>query len=62
MFIPNDSRWPETMRRNITTRFVVAISVLILLLCVGWAVLVQHAVSDACTYHPPPARALFLHC
>jgi hypothetical protein len=50
------------MRRNLTTRFVAAISVLTLLLCVGWAVLAQHAVPNACTHHPPPPRALYLHC
>ena len=50
------------MRRNLTTRFVVAISLLILLLCVGWAVLVEHVVPNACSYHPQPARALYLHC
>lgn len=50
------------MRRTITTRFVFAISALTLLLCVGWAALVQHTVPNACTYGPPPPRALYLHC
>ncbi len=45
-----------------TTRFVVGISVGLLLLCVGWAVLVQRLVPDACSYRPPPPRALVLHC
>jgi hypothetical protein len=50
------------MRRNITTRFVVVISAVLLLACVGWALLVQQIVPDACSYHPPPARAQVLHC
>jgi len=37
-------------------------SALILLLCVGWAVLVQRAVPDACSYTTPPAKAQYLHC
>lgn len=50
------------MRRTLTTRFVLAISVLIILVCVGWALLVQVAVPSACSYHPPPQRAQILHC
>ncbi len=50
------------MRRQLTFRFVLVISVIILLACVGWAVLVQRAVPDACSYDPPPTNAQYLHC
>jgi hypothetical protein len=50
------------MRRSVTTRFVVAISVLLLALCVGWAFLVQSLVPDACSYPQPPENAQYLHC
>ena len=50
------------MRRAVTRRFVVAISLVLLLLCVGWAALVQRLVPDACTYAPLPADAQYLHC
>ncbi len=50
------------MRHTLTTRFVAIISVLILLVCLGWAVLVDHVVPTACSYHPPPTRAQYLHC
>jgi hypothetical protein len=50
------------VRRNLTTRFVVAVSVLLLAICVGWAFLVQRLVPDACTYPVPPAGAQYLHC
>ncbi|MFJ4962321.1 hypothetical protein ACIP6P_07620 [Streptomyces sp. NPDC088729] len=35
---------------------------IVLLACAGWAVLVQHAVPDACEVSPPPPRAQYLHC
>ncbi len=50
------------MRRSVTTRFVVVISLLLLGLCVGWAFLVQSVVPDACSDPQPPANAQFLHC
>ncbi len=50
------------MRRTLTNRVVAVMSALILLVCVGWAVLVQHAVPDACTHATPPATAQYLHC
>jgi hypothetical protein len=45
-----------------TRRVVALLSVLIVAACVGWAVLVQHAVPDACTYPTPPPNAQYLHC
>ncbi|MTD15248.1 hypothetical protein GIS00_15000 [Nakamurella sp. YIM 132087] len=50
------------MRRTLTTRFVIAMSLLVLLCCVGWALLAQHVVPDACSYADPPPRAQYLHC
>jgi hypothetical protein len=50
------------MRRTLTTRFVLVVSIVILLCCVGWAFLVQVLVPPACSYHPPPERAQYLHC
>jgi hypothetical protein len=50
------------VRRSLTTRFVLVISLLIVAVCAGWAVLAQVAVPDACTYHPPPPHAQYLHC
>jgi len=50
------------MRRTLTNRLVAVMSALILLVCIGWAVLVQHAVPDACSYATPPANAQYVHC
>ncbi len=50
------------MREAMVTRFVWVMSAIIVLACVGWAVLVQVIVPDACTYDPPPANAQYLHC
>lgn len=50
------------MDRILTTRFVIAISVLLLLVCLGWALLVDSLVPIACSYPDPPARAQYLHC
>ncbi len=50
------------MREAMVTRFVWAISLVILLACIGWAVLAQVAVPDACTYPTPPPNAQYLHC
>ncbi len=50
------------MRRLVTWRLVVAMSVAILLSCVIWSIAVQHLVPDACSYQPPPPNAQFLHC
>lgn len=59
MSTPSASRSPRQRR---TTTAVVVFSVLVLLACVGWAVLVQVAVPDACRVVPPPPRAQYLHC
>ena len=45
------------MRRANVSRFVAAMSILLILLCLGWAQLVQHLVPTACSYPDPPARA-----
>ena len=50
------------MRRVLTRRFVVAISLGLLVLCVGWAALADRLVQDACSYPVPPPEAQFLHC
>ena len=50
------------MRRQLTLRFVIVISLVIVMACVGWAVLVQTIVPDACSHHPPPSNAQYLHC
>ena len=39
-----------------------AISLVLLLLCAGWAALAQRLVPDACTYATPPDHAQYLHC
>ena len=49
-------------RRARTVRVVWLFSLLVVLACVGWAVLVQVAVPDACTSPVPPPRAQYLHC
>ena len=49
-------------RRARGTRAVVVFSVLVVLACVVWAVLVQVAVPDACSLPTPPPRAQYLHC
>jgi hypothetical protein len=49
-------------RQQRTTRAVAVFSALVLLACLGWAVLVQVAVPDACQLSPPPPRAQYLHC
>jgi hypothetical protein len=38
-------------------RFVIVFAIIVVLACVGWAVLVQRVVPDACTYSPPPTNA-----
>lgn len=50
------------MRETIVIRFAWAISLIIIAACVGWAVLVQHLVPDACSYQTPPPRAQYMHC
>ncbi len=50
------------MRRQLTLRFVVVFAIIVVLACVGWAVLVQRVVPDACSYSPPPTNAQYLHC
>lgn len=49
-------------RQQRTTRAVAVFSALVLLACLGWAVLVQVAVPGACELSPPPPRAQYLHC
>jgi len=44
----------RTMRRQGTLRFVNAVSLVIGMACVGWAVLVQTIAPDACSHRPPP--------
>lgn len=50
------------MRRLLTRRFVIGISLVLLLLCIGWAALVDGLVPDACSVDPPPPKAQYLHC
>lgn len=50
------------MREKMADRFVWVISVVLVLGCIGWAVLVQRLVPDACTYPTPPPHAQYLHC
>lgn len=52
----------QSPRQRRTTVAVVLFSVLVLAVCLGWAVLVQHVTPSACTYDPPPARSQYLHC
>jgi hypothetical protein len=47
----------RAVRRQLTLRFVVVFAIIVVLACVGWAVLVQRVVPDACTYSPPPTNA-----
>lgn len=50
------------LRRARTRSLAIAVSVIVVLACVVWAIVVQHAVPDACTYDPPPQNAQYLHC
>ncbi len=50
------------MRRRLTQRLVWAMSLVIILTCVVWAVAVQYLVPTACSYPVPPPNAQFLHC
>lgn len=50
------------MRELMVTRFVWVMSALIVLACIGWALLAQTVVPDACTYATPPPNAQVLHC
>ncbi len=50
------------MRRLVTWRIVIAMSVAITICCVVWAVAVQFLVPDACSYPTPPPNAQYLHC
>jgi len=49
-------------RQRRTSRRVTLLSLVILLACVGWAVLVQDVRPDACQVQPPPPGAQYLHC
>ncbi len=50
------------MRRLVTWRLVVMMTVAIIFCCVVWSIAVQYLVPNACTYQPPPPNAQFLHC
>lgn len=49
-------------RTERTTIAVTVFSVVLVIACVGWALLAQVAVPNACSYHPPPAHTFYLHC
>lgn len=54
------------MRRILTRRFVVVISILLFLAGIGWAALVDGLVdglvADACDFPTPPPKAQYPHC
>jgi len=50
------------VRRILTPRFVVVISILLFLACIGWAALVDGLVTDACDSPTPPPKAQYPHC
>jgi len=50
------------VRRVVTLRIVIAMSVAITLSCLIWSVVAQNLVPDACSYNPPPPNAQYLHC
>ncbi|GAY08045.1 hypothetical protein [Pseudonocardia sp. N23] len=45
-----------------TSRAVVVFGLVVLLACIGWAILVQDVRPDACQVQPPPPNAQYLHC
>ncbi|MDZ8172827.1 hypothetical protein [Microbacterium xanthum] len=50
------------IRERRVTRIVWVMSGVVVAACVGWSILVQTVVPDACRYSPPPANAQYLHC
>ncbi|HEX4019157.1 MAG TPA: hypothetical protein VHX15_20645 [Frankiaceae bacterium] len=50
------------LRQRQTSRAVFALLLVLIGVCAGWAVLVQHAVKPACDRATPPPRAQYLHC
>jgi hypothetical protein len=50
------------MRRTVTTRYVVAIALVLFALCIGWAFVAQSLVPAACSYSERPVNAQYLHC
>ena len=59
---PSPSATRRATRRDRTTRAVVLLSLLLVAACVGWAVLAQVLVPDACAGGAPPPRAQYVHC
>jgi hypothetical protein len=52
----------RSFRQRQTSLAVLILLALLLAVCAGWAVLVQHAVPNACDRAAPPAHAQYLHC
>jgi hypothetical protein len=50
------------LRQRQTSLAVIILLALLVALCAGWAVFVQHAVPNACDHAQPPAHAQYLHC
>ncbi len=50
------------MRETMVTRFVGSFSAIVVLACVGWALLAQSAVPDACSYPTAPPNSQYIHC
>ncbi len=50
------------MRRILTRRFVVVVSILLFPAGIGWAALVDGLVADACDFPAPPPKAQYPHC
>ncbi|MAM54881.1 hypothetical protein [Microbacterium sp. UBA3394] len=50
------------LREKRVTRIVWVMSAAVVTACVGWSVLAQVMVPDACAVDPPPANAQYLHC
>ncbi len=50
------------LREKRVTWIVWVVSTAVVAACVGWGVLAQVMVPDACAVDPPPANAQYLHC
>jgi hypothetical protein len=50
------------MRTRYTRLLVLLVTLFIVAICVGWAVMVQHVVPTACSYPTPPPHAQYLDC
>jgi hypothetical protein len=50
------------MRQRNTLIAVWIVSAIIIAVCLGWSVLVEHLVPTACESQPQPPRAQYLHC